>query len=63
MDKEVELTADEIVEQAAAYVLVATNGESIIGRNVATGTSPLSLLHLIRSLREDADRLEAKVFE
>ena len=62
MVEEVKLTADEIVEQADAYVLMASNGESIIGRSVAKGTSPLSLLLLARSLHEEADKLEAKVF-
>ena len=57
------LTPEEITEQASVYVLVATNEESVIGQAESRGSSPLSLLNLVRGLRKEADDIEARVFE
>ena len=62
MVEEPRLTADEIVEQAVAYVLVASNGESIMGR-ASCATNPYDLLHLARELHTQAYRIEELVFE
>ena len=63
MVEEPKLTPEEIIEQASAYVLVATNEESVIGQAESRGSSPLSLLNLVRGLRKEADDIEARVFE
>ena len=62
MVKEVKLTADEIVEQASIYVVIASNGETIIRRSVNISGDVMNGLQMVYALREEADDIEARVF-
>ena len=63
MVEEPRLTVEEIVEQASGYVLVATNGGSVMGAIESIDMTPLDILHLAYNLRQGANDLEARVFK
>ena len=63
MVEEPKLTADEIVEQADLYVIIASNGESIIRRSINIGGTVMAGIHVIHALRAEADSIEARVFK
>ena len=60
MVEEVGLTADEVLEQATGYWLIATNGQSVLV-TVKVNTDPVSILncadHLNRCAQEAADEV------
>ena len=62
MVEEVKLTADEVVEQADLYVIVASNGETIITRSINIDGTVMAGLQVVRALRVEADSIEARVF-
>ena len=62
MVPEPKLTANEIVEQAGLYVILASNGECIIRRSVNISGNVMDGLQIVHALREEADYIEALVF-
>ena len=62
MVEEVKLTADEIAEQANLYVMIASNGETVITRSINIDGTVMAGLQVVRALRVEADSIEARVF-
>ena len=62
MVEEVKLTVEEIAEQANLYVMIASNGQSILTRSINLDGDSMDGLHVAHALRAEADSIEARVF-
>ena len=63
MVEEVKLTVEEIAEQAELYVMIASNGETILTRSINIDGEAFAGLQVVYALRAEADSIEARVFK
>ena len=63
MDEEPKLTVAEIAEQANLYVIIASNGQSILTRSLNIDGEAMDGLEVVYALRAEADSIEARVFK